>query len=154
MRNLQLRLRLDAAIRQIAARFRARARRERRLEEFRRELDDVVQRLAALLARLGLRRRLRQRHARHGGEPLHRFGEVHPLGQHHEVEDVAVLAGGEIEPRRFWSFTKNDGVFSLLNGDSPFHSRPAFLSCTRRPTTSETGRRAAGRRGTRPETAW
>ncbi len=42
----------------------------------------------------------------------------------------------------FWSFTKNDGVFSLLNGDSPFHSRPAFLSFTRRPTTSETGRRA------------
>ena len=27
----------------------------------------------------------------------------------------------------FWSLTKNDGVFSLLNGDSPFHSRPALL---------------------------
>ena len=27
----------------------------------------------------------------------------------------------------FWSLTKNEGVFSLLNGDSPFHSRPAFL---------------------------
>src|SRR5262245_53558626 len=42
----------------------------------------------------------------------------------------------------FWSLTKNEGVRSLLKGDSPFHSRPAFLSCTRRPTTSETGRRA------------
>ena len=42
----------------------------------------------------------------------------------------------------FWSLTKNDGVFSLLNGDRPFHSRPAFCSFTRRPTTSETGRRA------------
>src|SRR5215510_1362314 len=42
----------------------------------------------------------------------------------------------------FWSLTKNDGVFSLLNGDSPFHSRPAFFSLTRRPTTSETGSRA------------
>src|SRR3954470_21405205 len=42
----------------------------------------------------------------------------------------------------FWSFTKNDAVFSLLNGDSPFHSRPAFFKDTRRPTTSETGRRA------------
>ena len=27
----------------------------------------------------------------------------------------------------FWSLTKNDGVFSLLKGDSPFHSRPALL---------------------------
>src|SRR5262245_35616286 len=42
----------------------------------------------------------------------------------------------------FWSLTKNEGVRSLLKGDSPFHSRPAFLSRTRRPTTSETGRRA------------
>ena len=49
----------------------------------------------------------------------------------------------------FWSFTKKDGVFSLLNGESPFHSRPAFFSCTRRPTTSETGRRA--RRSSRNE---
>ncbi len=42
----------------------------------------------------------------------------------------------------FWSLTKNDGVFSCWNGDSPFHSRPAFLSLTRLPTTSETGSRA------------
>ena len=42
----------------------------------------------------------------------------------------------------FWSLTKNEGVFSLLKGESPFHSRPAFLSFTRRPTTSETGSRA------------
>src|ERR1700681_2691679 len=42
----------------------------------------------------------------------------------------------------FWSLTKNEGVFSLLKGESPFHSRPDFLSFTRRPTTSETGRRA------------
>src|ERR1700674_1833344 len=39
----------------------------------------------------------------------------------------------------FWSFTVKDGVRSLLKGESPFHSRPAFLSFTRRPTTSETG---------------
>ena len=42
----------------------------------------------------------------------------------------------------FWSLTKNEAVFSLLNGDRPFHSRPAFFNATRRPTTSETGRRA------------
>ncbi len=41
----------------------------------------------------------------------------------------------------FWSLTKKDGVFSLLKGESPFHSRPAFFSVTRRPTTSETGSR-------------
>src|SRR5215468_2208726 len=42
----------------------------------------------------------------------------------------------------FWSLTKNEGVFSWLKGESPFHSRPAFFSFTRRPTTSDTGRRA------------
>ncbi len=42
----------------------------------------------------------------------------------------------------FWSLTKNDGVFSWLNGERPFHSRPALRSLTRRPTTSETGSRA------------
>ena len=42
----------------------------------------------------------------------------------------------------FWSLTKKDGLFSALKGDSPFHSRPAFTSLTRRRTTSETGSRA------------
>ena len=27
----------------------------------------------------------------------------------------------------FWSLTKKDGVFSLLNGDSPLNSRPGAL---------------------------
>src|SRR6204780_2717878 len=42
----------------------------------------------------------------------------------------------------FWSLTKNDGVFSWLKGDRPFHSRPALRNFTRRPATSETGSRA------------
>src|ERR1700712_1249153 len=42
----------------------------------------------------------------------------------------------------FWSLTKNDGDFSLLNGDRPFNSRPERCNFTRRPTTSETGSRA------------
>src|SRR5262249_42214665 len=42
----------------------------------------------------------------------------------------------------FWSLAKNEGVRSWLNGERPFHSRPAFLSFTRRPTTSDTGSRA------------
>ena len=35
-----------------------------------------------------------------------------------------------------------DGVFSLLKGDSPFHSRPARFKVTRRETTWLTGSRA------------
>src|SRR5208337_5206444 len=42
----------------------------------------------------------------------------------------------------FWSLTKNEGVFSTLNGERPAHSRPCLRSLTRRPTTSETGSRA------------
>ena len=42
----------------------------------------------------------------------------------------------------FWSLTKKDGVFSLLNGDRPLNSRPERVSRTRLPTTSETGSRA------------
>ena len=42
----------------------------------------------------------------------------------------------------FSSLTKNDGVFSWLKGERPFHSRPDFFSCTRRRTTSDTGSRA------------
>src|SRR4029078_10878598 len=41
-----------------------------------------------------------------------------------------------------WSLTVNEGDFSCWNGDSPFHSLPAFFNFTRRPTTSETGSRA------------
>ena len=33
------------------------------------------------------------------GEPLDGFGKRHALGLHDEVEDAAVLAGGEVEPR-------------------------------------------------------
>src|SRR4051794_40039768 len=42
----------------------------------------------------------------------------------------------------FWSLTKNDAVFSLLNGDRPLYSRPERVSLTRLPTTSDTGSRA------------
>ena len=37
-------------------------------------------------------------HAGLAGQPLDGLGEGEPLGLHHEGEDVAVLAGGEIEP--------------------------------------------------------
>ena len=38
-----------------------------------------------------------------------------------------------------WSFTKKEGVFSALKGESPFHSRPARTNLTRPRTTSDTG---------------
>ena len=80
-------------------------------------------------------------------QPLDRLGERDALGLHHEIENVAVLAGGEVEPRRFWSLTKNEGVFSLLKGDRPFHSRPASSASRAgpRPPKPEGGR--AARRG-------
>jgi len=34
------------------------------------------------------------------GEPLDRFGKTHPFGEHDEIEDVAVFAGGEVKPHR------------------------------------------------------
>ena len=98
--ELELRRRLQPAVGEIAAAARAMTRRKRGLEEFRGEFDNVVQRLAPLFAFLGLARHRRDRHARLAGEPLDRFGEAHALGLHHEVEDVAVLAGREVEPHR------------------------------------------------------
>ena len=76
------------------------------------------------------------------GQPFDRFRKAHALGLHQKVENVAVLARGEVEPNRLLVIDVNDGVFSLLNGDSPFHSRPALRNFTRLPTTSETGSRA------------
>src|SRR6185295_4752120 len=57
-----------------------------------------MQRLAPRVARLVLARDLRQRHAGHLRQALDRFRKAHALRFHHEVEDAAVLAGGEIEP--------------------------------------------------------
>ena len=33
-----------------------------------------------------------------GGQPLDRLGEGEPLGLHQEIEDIAVLARGKVEP--------------------------------------------------------
>ena len=139
--ELELRLRLDAAIRQIAARLGARARRERRLEELRRKLDHVMQRLAPFLARFGFRRRFGSGMPAIEASRSTASGKFTPSVCITKSKMLPFLPDEKSNHAAFWSFTKNDGVFSLLNGDSPFHSRPAFLSWTRRPTTSETGRR-------------
>src|SRR5215831_8154934 len=96
--ELHLRRRIEAAVGEVAARLGARARGKRRLEEFRRELDHVVEGLAPLLARLLLARDRGERQPGLRGQSLDRLGETEPLREHQKIEDVAVLARGEIEP--------------------------------------------------------
>ena len=91
-----MRRRRDRAVAEIAARLGAVARGQRVGEEFRRELHHVMQRLAALLVPRGIGRHRRQRQPGHRRQPLDRLGKRDALGLHHEVEDVAVLAGGEV----------------------------------------------------------
>ena len=96
--ELELRRRIEAAVGEIAARLGAGARGQRVLEEFRRQLHDVVQRLAPRVARFVLARDFRQRHAGHLRQALDRFREADAFALHDEIENAAVLAGGEIEP--------------------------------------------------------
>ena len=133
---------IEAAVGEIAARLGAGARRQRRLEEFRRELDDVVQRLAALLARLASRETFGSGTPAIAASRSTASGKVTPSVCMTKSKMLPFLPEEKSNHIAFWSLTKNDGVFSLLNGDSPFHSRPALRSFTRRPTTSETGSRA------------
>ncbi len=94
--ELQLRRRIEAAVGEIAAGLGAAAPGQRRLEEFRGELHDLVQGLALLVAGFFLLGELRHRHAGHLRQPLDRLGKRHALGLHDEAEDVAMLAGGEV----------------------------------------------------------
>ena len=96
--EFQLRRRIEPAVGEIAAALGAGTGRQRVLEEFCGKLHDVVQRLAARVALLVLARDFRQRHARHLRQPLDRFGERDAFALHDEIENAAVLAGGEIEP--------------------------------------------------------
>jgi hypothetical protein len=104
-----------------------RSRRQRRLEEFRRQLHHVMQGLAPFLARLGFRRGLRQRHSGHRGQTLHGLGEAHPLGLHHETEDVAVFLRREIEPRLFLVIDVKGRRFLLVERRQPPPLAPGLL---------------------------
>src|SRR6516165_3339267 len=114
--ELHLRRRIEPAVGEIAARLGARARSKRRLEEFRRQLDDVVERLAPFVARLLRRRDLGQRDTGLRRKPLHRLGEGEPLGHHHEVENAAVLPRREIEPGHFLVVDEKRRRFLLVEG--------------------------------------
>ena len=127
MRNLQLRLRLDAAVGQIAARLRAARAASVASKNFAASSTTScsVLRRSSRASASGVD--LRQRQAGHRGEPLHRLGEGHPLGLHHEVEDVAVLAGGEIEPRRLLVIDEERGRLLLVERRKPLPLAPGLL---------------------------
>src|SRR5262249_22647589 len=125
--ELDLRRRIKSAVGEIATRLGARARSERRLEEFRRQLDDVVERLAPFVAGLLRRRDLGQRDTGLRRQPLDRLGEGEPLGHHHEVENAAVFAGREIEPGHFLVVDEKRGRFLLVEGREPLPLTPRLL---------------------------
>ncbi len=117
--EFQLRLRIEAAIGEIAARLRAILRRQRLGEIFRRELHHVMQRLAPLLAPIRVRRGLRERQSGLRGEALDGFRERDALGLDHEVEDVAVLAGGEAVIELLLVVDRERGRLLLLERRQP-----------------------------------
>ena len=125
--ELELRRRLKAAVGEIAARFRARARRERCLEKFRGEFDNVMQRLAAVFLLPPPRAVIFG-----SGMPAcaasrsTASGKVSPSTSIRKSKMLPFLPEEKSNHACFWSLTKNEAVFSLLKGDSPFHSaRPA-----------------------------
>ncbi len=140
--ELELGRRRDGTVGEIAARLGAMARGQRVGEELGRQFHHVVQGAAVLLVARRIGRRGRQRNARHRGKTLHRLGKRHALGLHQEVEDVAVQPGREVEPGLLLIIDEERGRLLLLERRQPLPLRPAFLSLTRRPTTSETGSRA------------
>ena len=94
--ELKLRRRRDRAVAEITPSLGAVPGSQHVGKKFRRQFHDIVKRLAALLMACGIRGRGGHGHAGHRGQPLDGFRKGDPLGLHHEVEDVAVLAGGEI----------------------------------------------------------
>ena len=130
----ELRRRIDAAVGQIAARLRRLRARQRRLEEFRGKLDDVVQ------ASCGAARAPRPR-ARPWAAACRPAAASRSTASGNERPSVIItkskmlpfLPDEKSNHAIFWSLTKNEGVFSWLKGDSPFHSRPALRNFTRRP---------------------
>jgi hypothetical protein len=67
-------------------------------------------------SRLGVGVALGHRHARLVRQPLDRLGEGKPLGLHEEGENVAVLAGGEIEPPALRVIDEEGRAFLLVEG--------------------------------------
>ena len=134
-----------SAVGEIAAAAGAVSRRKRRLEEPRGELDDVVQRLAALFARFRFGRISRQRHAGHLRQPFDRFRKADALGLHHKVENVAMLAGGEVVVEALVVADRERRRLLLVERRQPLPLPPRlfqFHAPTRRPPKPEAARAA------------
>ena len=72
---------------------------QRVFEELRRRFEQIIQPralvLPGLVTALVAKNLLGHWHASFGGKSFDRFGKAQALGQHHELEDIAVLAGGK-----------------------------------------------------------
>ena len=110
---------IDPAVREITARLCPGTRGERGFEEFCRQLDDVVKRLAARIACLFFMRNLGQRHPGLRRELFDRLWEAEPFRQHHEIENAAVLAGGKVEPRHLLIIDEKRGRLLLVEWRKP-----------------------------------
>ena len=107
--EFELRRGMQTAVEQIAAAAGAMTRRQRCFEKFRGKLDDVVH---------------RQRHTGLRRQPLDRFREAHPLGQHEKIENIAVLARGEVEPHRLLVIDEERRRFLLVERRQPLPFPP------------------------------
>ena len=125
--ELQLRRWGDGAVGEIAARLGAQARGQRLREIGRSEVHDVMQRAAALLLPGSIRRHRRQRQAGHAGEPLDGFGKRQAVGLHHEADDVAVLAGGEVVVKTLLVVDVEGRRLLLLERRQPLPLPPRLL---------------------------
>ena len=114
-----LRGRIERAVGEIAARLGPGTGRERRFEEFRRQFHHLVEGLAPLVAGFLLARDGGQGKPGLAREPLDRLGEAEPLGHHHEIEDVAVLARREVEPHRLLVIDEKRRRLFLIEGREP-----------------------------------
>jgi hypothetical protein len=124
--ELELRRGRNAAVGEIAAAARAISRRKRRFEKLGGKLDDVVERLSPLLMCGRFPRHHRHRHAGLPGQPLDRLGEAHALGEHDEVENVAVLARGEVKPHRLLVVDEEGRRLLLVERRQPLKLAPGF----------------------------
>src|SRR6185503_11941410 len=116
--KLELRCRIEPTVGEIAARLGAVARRERVLEEFRRKLHYVLRRASRASSScetLG------------SGTPAicarrsTASGKLTPSDSITKSKMLPFLPEEKSKQAFFWSFTKKDGVFSLLNGDRPLN---------------------------------
>ena len=79
---------------------------------------------ARFSSRLRLGRDLRQGKPGVMGETLDRVGERKPFGLHHKIENIAVFAGGKVEPGHFLVIDKEGWRFFRVEWGKPFPFAP------------------------------